>query len=82
MENLNKKALADRIAEYDNFSTKVQAQEFLDDIIGLIVDTIVDGKVVSIAGFGKFESYTRTNGQVVPKFRAFTKFKEAVAAKA
>lgn len=76
---INKQELINRIHEYDNFDTKKQAGEFLDDILSLIEDTIIAGGEVSIAGFGKFEKFTSsTTKKSKPKFTAFGKFKAAV----
>ncbi len=80
-QRLNKAELISRIAEFDNFDTKKQAGEFLEDIIGLIQDTVIAGGEVSIAGFGKFEKFTSsTTGRKKPKFTAFKDFKDAVNA--
>lgn len=78
---MNKKALAERIYEFDNFTGKGQAREFLEDFLQIIKDEVIAGNTVNLAGFGKFEPYVRGNGEVTPKFRPFTAFKLAVAAK-
>ncbi len=80
-QRLNKAELISRIAEFDNFTTKVQASNFLDDILELIQSTIVAGGEVSIAGFGKFDKFTSpVTGKHKPRFKAFKDFKEAVNA--
>lgn len=77
---MNKQELINRVAEYDFIETKKQAGELVDDLLGLITDEVVAGNDVSLAGFGKFENFTRSNGVKTPKFRAFGAFKQAVAA--
>ena len=78
MATFNKAALAERIYEFDNFSTKKQATEFVEDILRLIKDEVAEGNEVSLAGFGKFEQYKLASGVIKPKFSAFTDFKNAV----
>lgn len=76
---MNKVELINRIAEFDNFDTKKQSKEFLEDFLAIIKDEVVAGNDVSIAGFGKFEAFKRENGEVVPKFRVFSQFKKEVS---
>lgn len=75
---MNKIELIERMSEYDYFPTKKAAGDFLNDILDIITDTVAKGEDVRLAGFGKFEAFTRQNGDVTPKFRAFTDFKEKV----
>lgn len=77
---MNKQDLINKIAEFNNFDTKKQAKEFLEDLITIIKDEVIAGNDVTIPGFGKFENFTRENGVKTPKFRAFTAFKDAVKA--
>lgn len=81
MDTMNKTALAEKVLEFDNFETKKQAIEFVEDFFKIIRDTVAEGNAVSIPGFGKFEPYTRQNGTVKPKFVPFTAFKEQLTAK-
>lgn len=76
MDTMNKTALAERVLEFENFETKKQAIEFVEDFFEIIKDTVAKGDTVSIPGFGKFEPYTRQNGVKKPKFVPFTAFKE------
>ena len=79
MAKINKQGLVEFIYEQDNFETKKQAAEFLDDFLGLIKDTIIAGDEVTIAGFGKFSKFTSPVTNVSkPKFAAFSSFKAAV----
>lgn len=76
---MNKKQLIDAIASTEHFETKKAAGEFLDYMLDLITDTVSTGTDVRIAGFGKFEQYTRANGTKTPKFRPFNALKAKVA---
>ena len=83
MATMNKTALVARLMEFEMFTTKKQATEFLEDFIDIIKDTVIAGDDVSIAGFGKFSKFERTadgagTGVYKPKFTAFSSFKEAV----
>lgn len=80
METINKKALADKVLEFDNFETKKQATEFVEDFFQIIKDAVIEGKTVSIPGFGKFEAYTKQNGTKKPKFVPFSDFKDKLKA--
>ncbi len=85
MATLTKAALAERVYEFDNFETKVQAKNFVEDLLDIIKDEIIAGNEVSFAGFGKFEKFERTQdgkgtGTFKPKFAAFKDFKDAVNA--
>jgi len=89
---MNKQALAEWVHEKLG-GTKVQAEEIVDGLFGVIVDTMKKGEDVSIAGFGIFSVKQRaarmarnpkTGEQVsvaakrVPKFRAAKALKDAV----
>ncbi len=58
MSALNKSELTAAVAERAGI-TKSQAQAALDAIIGTITDQTDAGKIVKIAGFGRFEKKTR-----------------------
>lgn len=53
-ETLNKKALADKLAEKLDI-TKKEAGLFIDSFIEEVVDALKDGAKVDLSGFGKFE---------------------------
>ena len=74
---MTKAELINIIAEHDTFETKKAASEVFDILIDTIVATVSNGEDVRI-GIGKFEAFTRSNGAIVPKFRPFSNFKEAV----
>lgn len=76
---MNKKQLVNAIVATGHFETKKAANEFLDEFLTIITDTVASGTDVSISGFGKFEQYTRTNGTKTPKFRPFNALKAKVA---
>lgn len=79
MAKINKAGLVEFIYEQDNFETKKQSAEFLDDLLTLIQDTVASGDEVNIAGFGKFERFeSSTTGKKFPKFRPFKDFTDAV----
>ena len=81
-QTLNKEAIAEKLGLHDLFSEvgKGKTKEFVEDFFQMIADEVVAGNTVSIAGFGKFEPYkSTTTGKVTPKFRPFSKFKEALA---
>lgn len=85
MSRLTKQDLIAKVAEYDVIPTKKLATELVEDLIELITSTVEAGGEVSIPGFGKFEKYEKTKdgkatGKFTPKFRAFTAFKDRVAA--
>lgn len=77
---MNKVEFINRIAESDAFDTKKAAKVFVDDMLVMIMAEVVAGNDVSLAGFGKFEAYTKENGVVVPKFRPFENFVNQVKA--
>ena len=55
---VNKKALAELLAEKQDLSKK-DAAEIVDEVFNLIADTLKNGGRVDVAGFGKFEVKTR-----------------------
>ncbi|MBR2066656.1 MAG: HU family DNA-binding protein [Solobacterium sp.] len=57
-EVLNKKVLADQVAEKCDLSKK-DALVIIDNVFETIANTLKDGGRVDIAGFGKFEVKTR-----------------------
>lgn len=77
---INKPAIVEAILLQDIFenATKKQVTQFVDDFFDMIANHVIAGNEVNIAGFGVFEKYKRQDGSFKPKFRAFTKFKEAV----
>lgn len=81
MARINKDGLLEVMSLHTVFAdtTKKDTKEFLEDFLSTIVNAVADGDEVTIAGFGKFEPFTLANGTVVPKFRAFKEFKDAVA---
>lgn len=54
MEIVNKKALADKVAEEKQITKKL-AGEIVDEIFATITEALKDGNKVDITGFGKFE---------------------------
>ena len=60
MENMNKKMLADAVAEAQNI-TKKQANAIVECVFDTIAEQLKDGVKVDITGFGKFEVKTRAS---------------------
>lgn len=92
METLNKKALAEVLAEKIGV-TKKDAAAAIDTVFEEITSAVAKGVKVDISGFGKFEVVERAARQGVnpatgqplqiaaskaPKFKAAKAFKEAV----
>jgi len=80
-KTMNKDALVEALLLHSAFEgqSKKAVKEFVEDFFEMIVNTVAEGDTVSIASFGKFIPYTLTKGTVVPKFRPFKDFKDAVA---
>lgn len=89
---MNKVELVERIAEFDNFTSKKQAREFVEDLLAMVRKEVAEGNEVSLAGFGKFYPAKQSaregvaNGvaystpeKTVPKFKAAKGFKDEVA---
>lgn len=81
MARLNKQSLVDQLYLHDALGdvSKRSIVDIVDTIFNTIEDAVVNDDEVAIAGFGKFERYTRQNGVNKPKFTAFTDFKNAVS---
>ena len=92
MEVVNKKVLADTIAEEKGITKKL-AGEVIDALFGAMTEALKDGAKVDITGFGKFEvkeraARTGINPQTkeaiqipatkVPGFKASKSLKEIV----
>ena len=77
---LNKQHLAEDLALQVDVGSKAAALRIIDHLVEKIKDELTNGNEVSISTFGKFEPFTRSNGQVTPKFRPFTDFKSVVKA--
>ncbi len=90
--DLNKKALAEAIAESNNITKKLAA-EIVDSAIATIVETLKEGNKVDLFGLGKFEVKTRAARQTmnprtrevvdvpetrVPSFKASKALKDAL----
>ena len=58
MESVNKKVIAETVAEKHNL-TKKESSEIVDLVFDTVADALKDGSKVDIAGFGKFEVKTR-----------------------
>ena len=58
MEAVNKKVIAETVAEKHNL-TKKESGEIVDLVFDTVADALKDGAKVDIAGFGKFEVKTR-----------------------
>ena len=58
MEAVNKKVIAETVAEKHNL-TKKESAEIVDLVFDTVADALKDGAKVDIAGFGKFEVKTR-----------------------
>ena len=58
MEAVNKKVIAETVAEKHNL-TKKESAEIVDLVFDTAADALKDGAKVDIAGFGKFEVKTR-----------------------
>jgi nucleoid DNA-binding protein len=80
-KTINKDGIVEFLQTHDAFAdaTKKSTKEFVEDFVAFIQETVAEGDSVSIAGFGKFEPFERSNGATVPKFRAFKDFKDALA---
>ena len=89
---MNKQAIVDRVSDQVGL-TKVQSEQVVDVVIDSIVETLKQGKEVSIAGLGIFATKTRAARQArnprtgetisvpsmrVPKFRPAKALKDAV----
>ena len=89
---MTKSDLVDYIAEQNDI-TKTQAGDIVDSTFDYIIEQVASGNDVRIAGFGVFEQKQRTarkgrnpaTGEsmlipsaTLPKFRAYTGFKESV----
>jgi DNA-binding protein HU-beta len=89
---MNKQAIVDRVSDHAGL-TKVQGEQVVDAVIDSIVETLKQGKEVSIAGLGIFATKTRAARQArnprtgetisvpamrVPKFRPAKALKDAV----
>ncbi|MCI5723027.1 MAG: HU family DNA-binding protein [Erysipelotrichaceae bacterium] len=57
-DTVNKKSLAELVAESHNL-TKKEAAEIVDLVFDTVSNTLKDGGHVEISGFGKFEVKTR-----------------------
>lgn len=92
MEVVNKKALADKVAEKQGITKKL-AGEFVETLFEVMTEELKNGNKVDITGFGKFEvkeraARTGINPQTkeaieiaatnVPGFKASKSLKEAV----
>ena len=92
MEILNKKEIAELVADKHNL-TKKEASEIVDLIFDTMAETLKGGNRVDISGFGKFEVKTRaartginpqTKEQIeipeskVPSFKASKNLKDSV----
>ena len=92
MELVNKKAIADAVAEKHNL-TKKETLDIVDLVFDTIAQGLKDGGRVDITGFGKFEVRERSGrtgvnprtlepieieGSRVPKFKASKVLKERV----
>lgn len=82
MARYTKKDLVEDLLLHDLLSDqpKYKVQQLVEDIFDKIADKVVLGDDVAIAGFGKFENYTRTNGVNTPKFRPAKALKDKVSA--
>ena len=92
---MNKSDLIELISERADL-TKASASKALDAVIDVVTETLVAREVVTLAGFGTWDTSDRSARQVrnpqtgemialaattVPRFRAGKKLKEAVANK-
>lgn len=90
---LNKKELINAIQDKVEGSTKVQIENIIEAFTEVVTETLVDGGVVNILGFGRFETKTKAaregvnprtlkpmhvEAMVLPKFTAGTLLKKAV----
>lgn len=55
MENVNKKTIAEALAEKHEKMTKKEALNIVDDVFEIVAESLKDGAKVDITGFGKFE---------------------------
>ena len=60
MESVNKKVIAETVAEKHNL-TKKESSEIVDLVFDTVAEALKDGAKVDIAGFGKFEVKTRAS---------------------
>lgn len=58
MEAVNKKVIAETVAEKHNL-TKKESAEIVDLVFDTVAEALKDGAKVDIAGFGKFEVKSR-----------------------
>lgn len=76
---VNRDALIEELSLHVDVGSKAAATRILNFIIDKITDEVVNGNSVAISRFGKFVPFKRSNGDIVPKFRAFSAFKASVA---
>jgi len=77
MAKFNKSSLIERVLEFDNFETKKQATDFVNDLLNIIKNEVLAGSVVSLSEFGKFEKYKMLSGKNKIRFTSFKAFKNA-----
>ena len=77
---INRSALIEELSLHVDVPSKAAAARIIDFITEQITDNVVAGNTVTISGFGKFEPYKRLNGSIIPKFRPYKDFKQAVSA--
>ena len=58
MDSVNKKVIAETVAEKHNL-TKKESAEIVDLVFDTVAEALKDGAKVDIAGFGKFEVKSR-----------------------
>ena len=81
MARINKDQIKEDLSFHNLFAeaSKKDVSDFVDDFFKSIADQVANGDEVNIAGFGKFEAFKRSNGELTPKFRPFKTFKESVS---
>jgi nucleoid DNA-binding protein len=82
MARHNKDSIVAELQLHEAFvdAPKYKVKEFVEDFFQSIADKVAAGDTISVAGFGKFEPFTRGNGTVTPKFRPAKAFKDATGA--
>lgn len=80
-KRLSKVDLVEALSLHVDVGTKAAATRIIDFIFDEIKTQVSEGNAMALPGFGKFVPFTRSNGEVTPKFRAFGDFKTSLSTK-
>jgi nucleoid DNA-binding protein len=75
---MRKSEIISRVAEFDYFDTKKQAEEFLNDFFDIIIETTSKGEEFAYAPYMKFDKFTSSvTGKSKLKMTPFKAAKDA-----